>query len=154
MALKAPWPIYPKGSKAQAWQRSGALLGAVALVYTVYAVVKAPPCEFPVRLLMLAALWGLVPPLWWWFEFFFIFPHHHTTEKFELIKHGAQASLAIWAPIAVALAAFSASDYFKKPEAGKPCAYARSTSGASLVPAQPPSTEGTAASGKAEAAKP
>jgi hypothetical protein len=122
MALQSPWPIYPPGSKAQAWQRCGAAIGAAALVYTVYAVFQAKPCELPVRLLMLAALWGLVPPLWWWFEFFFIFPHHYTDEKFELLKHGAQASLAIWAPIAVALAAFSSSDHFKKQESGK-CVY-------------------------------
>jgi hypothetical protein len=124
MALHAPWPLYPPGSKARAWQRCGGIVGAAALVYTVYAVLKAPPCEFPVRLLALAALWGIVPSLWWWFEFFFIYPHHHTDKKLELLKHGAQASLAIWAPIAVALAAFSSSDYFKKAEPGKACVYA------------------------------
>lgn len=133
MIVTPPWPIYPSGSKAKCWQRCGAIIGMLALIYTFYSVVKAPPCEFPYRLLILAALWGLVPPLWWWFEFFFVFPHHYSVEKFELLKYGAQASLAIWAPIAVALAAFASTDYFKKPEPGKGCAYVSSTSCASVA---------------------
>ena len=147
MKVKQPWPIYPSGSKAQVWQRCGAVLGVVTLIYTVYAVLAAAPCEFPSRLLLLAALWGLVPPLWWWFEFFFVFPHHYSAEKFELVKHGAQASLAIWAPIALALAAFSSSDYFKKPESGN-CIHA------SAIQASPATMTAPIASGVARSTTP
>jgi hypothetical protein len=50
-------------------------------------------------------------------------PEHHSPEKFELVKHGAQFSLAIWAAIALALAAYSTNDYFKVPEPPKVGAY-------------------------------
>jgi hypothetical protein len=115
----SPFPLYPPGSFAKRWQRFGAILGGLAILWTAQLAYDAPACETPRKLILLAALWGVWPPLWWWIEFFFIYPRHHTPEKFELLKHGAQASLAIWAPIAVALAAYSASDYFKAPEEGK-----------------------------------
>lgn len=121
----SPWPMYPRYCFAYWWQRAGALIGAGGLVYTVRAVYDAPPCALPEELFLLAALWGVLPPLWWWVEFFYIFPRHHTAEKFELLKHGAQASLAIWAPIAVALAAYSSSDYFKPPEPSQACVYVK-----------------------------
>lgn len=121
--MPSPFPIYPRGSLAYWWQRLGAALGAVALIYTAHAAYIAPPCSPPGELLILAVLWGVVPPLWWWVEFFFVYPKHHSAEKLELLKYGAQASLAIWAPIAVALAAYSTNDYFKIPEAPKTCVY-------------------------------
>ena len=119
----SPFPMYPRGSLAYWWQRLGALMGAVALGYTAWAAYSAPPCAQSGKLLVLAVLWGVWPPFWWWTEFFFIYPEHHTKEKLEVLKHAAQASLAIWAPIAVALAAYSTSDYFKVPEPGKACSY-------------------------------
>ncbi len=122
----SPWPIYPQKSFGYWWQRAGATIGILALLYTAYTAYVAPPCAPARDLLVLAVLWGVVPPLWWWFEFFFIFPRHYTSDKFELLKHGAQASLAIWAPIAVALAAYASSDYFKVPDDPKKCVYAKS----------------------------
>ena len=94
--MPSPWPIYPIGSFAYWWQRLGALLGACALVYTACAAYFAPPCSPAGELIVLTVLWGVAPPLWWWTEFFFVYPKHHSPEKFELLKHGAQASLAIW----------------------------------------------------------
>lgn len=117
----SPFPLYPPGSFAKWWQRFGAALGIVAILCTAWEAFHAPPCQNPGNLIFLAALWGVWPPLWWWAEFFFVYPKHHTKEKFELLKHGAQASLAIWAPIAVALAAYSSSDYFKPPEKSEKC---------------------------------
>jgi len=85
------------------------------LVYTIYAILAAKPCVPPLRLFYLALLWGVWPPAWWWFEYFVIFPKFYTPEKFEAFKHGAQASLAIWAPIAVGLFAYASSDRFQVP---------------------------------------
>jgi hypothetical protein len=85
------------------------------LLFTAYAIYVAEPCEPPVRLFYLAVAWGVWPPAWWWFEYFFIFPKYYTQEKFEAFKHGAQASLGIWAPIAVGLFAYASSDVFKEP---------------------------------------
>jgi hypothetical protein len=104
------------------WQRVGAVLGVLALAYTAYAAYTAPPCRQADWLLVLAVAWGVLPPLWWWIEFFFIYPRHHSVDKFEVLKHAAQASLAIWAPIAVALAAYGSSDYFK-PTKPSDCLY-------------------------------
>jgi hypothetical protein len=125
VSTPTPWPIYPHGGFGYWWQRVGAGLATFALLYTAWAAYTAPPCTPAHQLLVLAALWGTIPPLWWWFEFFFVFPRHHTAAKLELLKHGAQASLAIWAPIAVALAAYSTSDYFKIPEPPKTCLYSK-----------------------------
>jgi hypothetical protein len=121
--------MYPRASFAYWWQRAGALLGIAALVYTARAAYAAPPCAPANELLVLTALWGVVPPLWWWIEFFFVYPPHHGKDRLELLKHGAQASLAIWAPIAVALGAYASSDYFKIPEPPKPCLYAARSAG-------------------------
>lgn len=118
--MDSPWPLYPRGSRAWIWQRIGAGLGIVAVLGTVAAVVEATHRGRPDWVFVLAAVWGIAPPLWWWIEFFFVYPPHHTEKKFELIKYGAQISLAIWAPIAVALAAYGASDRFKT--SGEPTA--------------------------------
>lgn len=123
--MASPWPIYPVGSFAYWWQRFGAVLGTAALIYTAHAAYFAPPCSPANELIVPTMLWGIAPPLWWWAEFFFIYPRHHSAEKFELLKHGAQASLAIWAPIAIALAAYSTNDYFKIPESPRTCVYQR-----------------------------
>ena len=125
--LKKPWPIYPKYSFGFWWQRIGTAIGLIGIAVTAYLAYNALPCSLDSarRLVILAVAWGVVPPFLWWIEFFFVFPKYHTPEKFELLKHGAQASLAIWAPIAVALAAYSTNDYFKVPEAPKPCFVAK-----------------------------
>jgi hypothetical protein len=121
--MSSPFPIYPPASGAYYWQRLGTVIGVAALVFTAHAAFTAPPCVQADGLLLLAALWGIVPPFWWWIEFFFVYPKHHTEEKFELVKLAAQASLAIWLPIAAALAAYASSDYFKPPGNPPQCLY-------------------------------
>ena len=118
-----PWPIYPKYACGWWWERLGAVGGFLLILYTAWTAYFAPPCTQPDKLMLLAALWGVLPSLFWWVEFFYMYPPHHTTAKFELLKHAAQASLAIWAPIAVALAAYASSDYFKPVESPKTCLY-------------------------------
>ena len=149
--MPSPWPLYPRRSGALLWQRTGAVLGVAAPLYTAHAACTAPPCVQADWLLVLAVAWGVLPPLWWWIEFFFVYPRHHTDQKFELLKHGAQASLAIWAPIAVALAAYGSSDYFKPAKAAECLYVARgAASGApAAVPARPASASAAAPASRA-----
>lgn len=120
------WPMYPKRSFAYWWQRAGTLLGVCAVIATAVEAYVAPPCEPARHLYAISAAWAVLPPIWWWLEMFFIYPAHHTERKFELLKQAAHASLAIWAPIAVGLAAYASSDYFKPPESGS-CRYAKAS---------------------------
>lgn len=119
-AKDAPLPLYPPRSCAWWWQRFGAALAIGFVALTIYVV--ANPCEPPRTLYYMAFAWGVWPPLFWWIEFFFFFPKHYTKDKFEILKHGAQASLAIWAPIAVGLFAYASSDVFKVPAPPAECA--------------------------------
>jgi hypothetical protein len=111
----SPLPLYRRFSPAWWWQRFGAGLAVGFVAWTIYAIAVAKPCEPPHTLFYLAFAWGVWPPLFWWIEFFFFFPKDYTKDKFEILKHGAQASLAIWAPIAVGLFAYASSDVFKMP---------------------------------------
>jgi lysylphosphatidylglycerol synthetase-like protein (DUF2156 family) len=111
------FPLYPRGSCAYRWQRLGALLAISLLIWTLCVAIQADRGQPSILLIILAVLWGVFPPAWWWAEFFFIYPPYHNEKKFELFKFAAQASLAIWAPIAVGLVAYISSDYFKPPPA-------------------------------------
>ena len=57
--------------------------------------------------------WAFFPPAWACAEFFFIFPKWGDRAASETLKEGQKVALAIWAAIAIALAAYGSSDYFK-----------------------------------------
>jgi hypothetical protein len=91
------------------------VIGVLALWFTANAVCDAEAQEHvrPRLLWLLAFLWAFVPALWAWAEFFFIHPRWGNDNSAELLKEGHRLSLAVWAPIALSLAAYSSSDYFK-----------------------------------------
>jgi hypothetical protein len=111
-------PLYDE-SKVTVWKwdpapHTFALAGAAVLaVLTVIAYSHSPAHLPPVRLYWATCGWAILPPLWFWAEFFFIFPSFGRPETFDSFKEGQKVCIAVWAPIALSLGAFSNSDYFK-----------------------------------------
>ncbi|MGQ0650122.1 MAG: hypothetical protein ACT4P7_21435 [Gemmatimonadaceae bacterium] len=62
------------------------------------------------RIIVLAAAWAVIPPAWFWVDYFLVFRRGGEQAQFEQFKHGQQVSAAIWAAIAVTLAALASSD--------------------------------------------
>jgi hypothetical protein len=78
----------------------------VTLVATVWAYVNGKRDW----IIVLAFLWTILPPAWFWIDYFVVFRRAGNLDEFEAFKHGQQVSAAIWAAIAVSLAALAGSD--------------------------------------------
>lgn len=108
--------VYPHGTTGRRIQFWSGMFFIGLFVCTCVAVLVAEqaPHERPRLVLLLSFLWAFLPPLWFWSEYFFIFPRWGRTGASETLREGQRLSLAIWAPIAIAVAAYGSSDHFKK----------------------------------------
>lgn len=111
-------PLYPPKSFGYVFMRLGFIIGPGLLLVTLFYVFLAweAPEDFIMEIYLLAAIWAVGPPIWFWYEYFFVYRNHGEPDTFELFKHGQQVSLAIWAGVALALAAFASSDHFQEQE--------------------------------------
>src|SRR5262245_58251279 len=73
---------------------------------------------------LFAVVWAVVPPVWSWFDYFYLFRCCGDRKQLEEFKHGQQVSAAVWAAIAVTLAALASSDHFDRPQDPVPCSCA------------------------------
>ncbi|MEZ5610474.1 MAG: hypothetical protein R3E45_08570 [Rhodocyclaceae bacterium] len=122
--------IFKQGSRAERISHRVAAISIVLFVATlalcVVAIAKGPSWGLVVA--ALAFFWGVGAPAWFWYEFFFLYREDGEKGSFELYKHGHQVSIAIWAGLAVSLAALASSDLFKETDrSGKPAGTAERT---------------------------
>jgi hypothetical protein len=82
----------------------------VAAVGTIIATVLAYVNGKRDWIIVFAFFWTVVPPAWFWVDYFVVFRRGGNLGQFEAFKHGQQVSAAIWAAIAVSLAALAGSD--------------------------------------------
>lgn len=111
--------IYPEGSPGSLFQKLVFYLFLFMVGLTVCIVFHAEryPHSRPICVIIFSFLWAFLPPLWFWIEFVFIFPRWAKCDTLDILKESQRLALAIWAPIAISLAAYGNSDYFKeKPE--------------------------------------
>lgn len=111
-------PIFKKGSRAERISHRAVAISIVLFVVTLIlsgvAIVNGPSWSLVVA--GLALFWAVGAPAWFWFEYFFLYREDGEKGSFELYKHGHQVSIAIWAGLAVSLAALANSDMFKEKE--------------------------------------
>jgi hypothetical protein len=111
-------PIYAAGSAARSSvQIAGTVAGVLAVAFVTVCVVMAifPSTRSQALAGAMTAVWLIGAPLWFWWEYFFIYRSTDggQNDSFEYFKHGQQVAGAIWAGLAAALGAFTASDYTK-----------------------------------------
>jgi hypothetical protein len=130
--------IYKRGSLGNRMQLEVAIVAIAALASTWALVLDAEsqPNVRPTALLAVSFAWAFFPAVWAWLEFFFIHPKYGSEESAELLKEGHRVSLAIWAPLALSLAAYSSSDYFKPLPVNEPRVMSPAQE-RNLVPAAP-----------------
>ena len=105
--MRKPWVI--------AFTIIGILLTFVTLVMACFACSKSSVWWVVPVLYLLALIWAVVPPLWFWYEYHWIIhdPKKGDSSQLDKYKYGVQTGVAIWAGVALSLAAYISSDHFK-----------------------------------------
>ncbi len=101
-------------------QRTAITIAGTYLVFTAVSALWVAPCRFPILLAYVTAGWVIGPPIWFYFESFWILRKDYevTSDKgrLDVLEGGSKYAAAVWLAVSTSLAAFMASDYFKKPE--------------------------------------
>jgi hypothetical protein len=115
VANKTPWYLKGMPGPVRAFLPISALLVLGTLILAVLAWWSPTPKEYLPWLYLCAAFWGVTPPLWFWFEYhyYILDPKVGNMSQLEKYKYGVQTGMAVWAGIAVSLAAYISSDHFK-----------------------------------------
>ena len=111
-------PIYDETKPRGTWQRNMARLSILAGICTVVWLVCALVASHKYAqqsILILAALWAVLPPAWFFYEYFFVYPEAGRPGTWEAFKYGQQVAVALWAGITATLYGLGSSE-LAKPE--------------------------------------
>lgn len=119
MSLDPKSQVYPADCRARFIVKGAIAASIIVFLATSWFVVAAWKSHDPMPVYICTAVWAVTPPVWFWFEYFYLYRRYGNPDTLELFKYGQQVAAAIWAGIAISLAAFVSSEHFKHSEEGK-----------------------------------
>jgi hypothetical protein len=111
--VRLPW--YPEKTPTTVFVFGCVAAFLVLVTFSLAVLSWWSPKEGHPWLTLLAAIWAVSPPIWFWYEYLFLIVNHVDEKQLEKYKFAVQLGAAIWAGVAISLAAYVGSDHFKQP---------------------------------------